>query len=666
MDPNHARYQLRYTRNYLRSGRTASSIENEFIIFFFNCFVKRELFRVSVPRYYQFLKYKLLFAKIDLDHKEFQIRYLSFEEVLVVKVKQIGALIAISAIIYSLLTGCVDTSGETSAENLGSETTNGEMVDAVKARKVEKTAVQAQEARYIPIEEVGSYSEEIITPELLSLCTLPQLDKAALPYWTGLILEEKISVNYRNDGWDRYSGGGWYWNEEELRYMSENGFNCVRAVYSLSFLSHPEDVMQINVSELEQLDELIAWCIQYDMHLILAQTGLPGKWNSWGDNWHYDFDYWNTQENVGGNQELYTSKEMQEIYLRYYEMLAKRYQNIPNGVLSFELATENNVPENDMQLQADVLGPVAEMIWSYTPDRIVIVNDSQRVLPRPLAEMGCCISLHDHIYSIDGSNLELYGVDYEAHWPFQYLPSFIDSRTTPLVIQAEATFTEGELALYLGYRNDWPVVRIDGQIVQDRTYGAPVYESEALKIPIPAGAKEIEIRFEDEMELDGLTLSQGGEKVTLVAHGEAQNAVFDDAPEKMPTLRVNKDLSITDISETPVVLGTEYLAEAFLQPFVDTAKECGVSFLMTEVGTDGAISLSAEEYIAYEACWLDFLQKNRIGWMYNCIHNILAPEELMWMNESNSQFTCYSDVLNMYGYRVNTEVMDFLRSYSAS
>lgn len=565
-----------------------------------------------------------------------------------------------------VLTGCGNTAGETKGGNTGSEITSGETGDATKAVKVEKTAVQAQEAKYVPIEEVGSYNESIITPELLSSCTLPQLDKAALPYWTGLILEEKISVNYRNDGWDTYTGGGWYWNEEEIRYMSENGFNCVRAVYSLSFLSHPEDVMQINVSELEQLDELIAWCIKYDMHLILAQTGLPGKWNSWGDNWHYDFDYWHTQENVGGNPELFTSEEMQETYLRYYEMLAKRYQDIPNGVISFELATENNVPENDMQLQADVLGPVAEMIWSYTPDRIVIVNDSQRVLPRPLAEIGCCISLHNHVYSIDGSNLGSYGVNYEPHWPFQYLPSFIDSRTTPLVIQAEDTFAEGELALHLGYRNDWPVVRIDGQVVQDRTYGAPVYESETLTIPIPAGAKEIEIRFEDEMELDGLTLRQGGEEVTLAAHGEAQNAVFDDAPEKMPALRVNKDLSITDISEAPVVLGTEYLAEVFLQPFVDTAKECGVSFLMTEVGTDGAISLTAEEYLAYEACWLDFLRENGIGWMYNCIHNILAPEEQMWLNESNSQFTGYSDVPDMYGYQVNTEVMDFLKSYSGN
>lgn len=532
------------------------------------------------------------------------------------------------------------------------------------AVKVEKTAIQAQEARYVPIAEVGTYNEEIITPELLASSKLPQLDKANLPYWTGLILEDKISVNYKTSGWNYYTAGSWYWNEEEIRYQAQNGFNCIRACYSLSFLSHPEDVMQINVSELEQLDELIAWCIKYDMHLILSQTGLPGKWNYQGGYHIMDFDYWHTQENVVGNPELFTSKEMQETYLRYYEMLAKRYQNIPNGVLSFELATENNVPNLDVQLQADVLGPVAQKIWSYTPDRIVIVNDIARIVPKPLAEMGCCIALHNHIYSLDGSNLEVYGVEYEPQWPIQYLPSFIDSRTTPLVIRAEDAFAEGELVLYLGYRNDWPVVLIDGKIVQDKAHNGPIYESESLTIPIPAGAKEIEIQFYDEMELDGLTLRQGSEEVTLVAHGEAQNAVHDDAPEKMPTLQLNKDMTITDISEESVVLGTEYLAETFLQPFLDTAKECGVSFVMTEVGSDQAASLSSEEYLAYEACWLDYLKENNIGWMYNCIHNILAPPALMWLNQNNSQFTEFSQVPDMFGYSVNDTIMEFLKSYT--
>lgn len=198
--------------------------------------------------------------------------------------------------------------------------------------------MQAQEARYVPINEVGTYNPEIITPELLKACQLPELDKSRLPYWTGYILENKISVNCGRDSeWERYTAGNWYWNEQEIKYLKDNGFNCVRALYSLSFLSDPDDIYSINVSELEQLDELISWCIKYNVHLMIAQTGLPGKWNLDENGWHESFDYWNTQENVGGNPELFTSQEMQKAYTAYYDMLAKRYQDIPNGILSFDL-----------------------------------------------------------------------------------------------------------------------------------------------------------------------------------------------------------------------------------------------------------------------------------------------------------------------------------------
>lgn len=335
------------------------------------------------------------------------------------------------------------------------------------ARKVEKTAIQAQEPRYVPIDEVGSFNSKIITPELMKSCTLPNLDKSALPYWTGVISENKISVNFHTEGWDEYTAGDTYWNEQELQYLADNGFNCIRVCYSLSYLSNPENVNLINVSELEQLDELISWCMKHNLHLIFSQTGLPGKWGSWGANWYPDYEYWNTQENVVNNTELYTSEKMQKTYKAYYDMLARRYKDIPNGVLSFELAVESTVPDNDMDLQTRVLGPVAETIWSYTPDRIVIVNDLQHTVPKKLAEMGCCISLHNHIYSINGRPIkDMFGVSYDPHWPMQYLPSMVlNDQTSPLIIQAEEKFSKGEFKIYAQYRNGWPVVLIDGKVV---------------------------------------------------------------------------------------------------------------------------------------------------------------------------------------------------------
>jgi hypothetical protein len=100
-----------------------------------------------------------------------------------------------------------DSAVTTQDSNITSDTAVSTTVAAVTTASPEpvekgfqKTAVQAQEVRYIPIEEVGAYNKDIITDELLDNCELPALDKANLPYFTGYVLENKISVNYGRGG----------------------------------------------------------------------------------------------------------------------------------------------------------------------------------------------------------------------------------------------------------------------------------------------------------------------------------------------------------------------------------------------------------------------------------------------------------------------------------
>ena len=45
-------------------------------------------------------------------------------------------------------------------------------------------------------------------------------------------------------------------------------------------------------------------------------------------------------------------------------------------------------------------------IWEDRDDRIVIVNDLWKNVPERMAEIGCCLSLHTHIYMIDERRLE--------------------------------------------------------------------------------------------------------------------------------------------------------------------------------------------------------------------------------------------------------------------
>ena len=200
-------------------------------------------------------------------------------------------------------------------------------------RKIELTAVQAQEPRYVPIDEVGTYNTDIITDEIRGACTLGDISADALPHWTGLILENKIFYNfYSDERWAEYTPGGRYWTEDQIRFQAEQGFNCVRVVYSFSYLSDPDDVWSINMAELEQLDELLSWCMKYDMHLLLSITGLPGMAGA----------DWKTEEDIAANDALFTDPEMQEVFAAYWKMLSRRYADIPSGALSFELEAEGS------------------------------------------------------------------------------------------------------------------------------------------------------------------------------------------------------------------------------------------------------------------------------------------------------------------------------------
>lgn len=71
---------------------------------------------------------------------------------------------------------------------------------------------------------------------------------------------------------DVYSGGltSDYVTEEEINFQAVNGMNCIRLMYSLSYLSKGSNVDQINVTELQVLDEIVSWCMKNNVSLMLV------------------------------------------------------------------------------------------------------------------------------------------------------------------------------------------------------------------------------------------------------------------------------------------------------------------------------------------------------------------------------------------------------------
>ncbi len=524
-----------------------------------------------------------------------------------------------------------------------------------------KTEVQSREARFVPIDEVGTYDESIITAEILSSCTLGDVDKANLPYWTGYIMENKATVAYQySSAWELYNAGANYFCEDEVRYLAENGFNSVRVLYGFSYLSSPDDIYSINVSELEQLDELISWCAKYNIHIMLSITGLPGI---------HSMDV--KDEDPSKNDTLFTDPATEEAFGRYWNMLSKRYAQIPNGLLSFEIVAEAvifSIDEQDTEAivnrYCEVLEPIALSMFEDRSDRIVFAMDIMKLVPERLAEIGCCLSLHNHFYFINSEAYKSeFGVDISnTYWPMSFVPTnMYDGQE--IIIQSEEAegFSSTTLRLTYGYFNYEPYLYADGEILEweNATGQYAVYDSGELYAEIPDGTKEIRIEVREEIGLQLIRLIRRGVTATIV-----HQYINGDKIDFTPTFSVSAESYVTCANEeTANFYNWDCMYENSIKDFADCAKENGVSFVMTEIGTD-TLSLSPEDYIEYHEDWLKILKEHNIGWMYNCVHNILGPRYLIWLGGVNNSipFENFSD-WGDYGYVVNNDVMDLLKKY---
>lgn len=519
---------------------------------------------------------------------------------------------------------------------------------------IEKTVVQAQEPWYLPIDEVGTYNKEIITDEILKGCTLGEITADNLPYWTGMHLENKAFLWTPDDGsWDDATPGMRYFTEDQIRFQAEQGFNYIRVLYSFSFLSNPDDVYSINMAELEQLDEVLSWCMKYNMHMLLSITGLPGQNGTSRE-----------KEDTAWNDTLFRDPEMREVFTDYWMMIAKRYADIPTGALSYEMeaesfcSTEDGGP--DMQLYCDTLAPIAYGIWERSPGRIVIANDNCKEPPEQLAEMGCCLSLHTYVYTLAnyyfGEPQGFEDVDYS--WPMVYIPRYFHGPYNgALVLQSESAFCEGTLKVYTNdFTDEMPEVLCDGTAVSvDR--GANAKGTTCLTGRIPDGTKEISfasVGEEPHVELFLIELEQEGRnRVQLpVTH------IDYPGEEVFPTLLVADDGTV----DGPLLTG-EYIYDTYVKKFVECAERNNVTFIDTEIGTDTTV-LSVEEYLTYHTMWLDMMKDHNISWSFNCERNFFAPITNMWYNGKNNpipfeNFSQWEDS----PYWVNDDVLELLKSY---
>lgn len=236
-------------------------------------------------------------------------------------------------------------------------------------------------AKMVAYADTAAFDTAIITPELLAKeTTLPDASCEKLPSeWRGTLV------------WDmgRVTTGALGFNpdkrvyEYEIQTFKDAGFNYLCLVFDFSVLQGPvpEDG-KLNETRLKELDQVIAWCMERDIHVDLRCGGVGGLTKE------DSFDAWTQWNHDSVNGTGYAPE-----FAALWKSVAQRYADIPNCYLSFGLMGEPE-PRSDDQYAA-FFGPAVETIREVSPDRCIIADiHSGGLTGKTMAEMGVALSYH--------------------------------------------------------------------------------------------------------------------------------------------------------------------------------------------------------------------------------------------------------------------------------
>lgn len=230
-------------------------------------------------------------------------------------------------------------------------------------------------------EEVGTYNTNIITPDLLEKETdLPEASCTSLPAsWHGVVMDD-MQLTYVNGHWDNYI------YEYEIQAVKDAGFNYIGLEMDFGWLQDyflfsgrkgyekfekSADKGKLSLERLEQLDQVVAYCIKYDIHLNLRATGVGS------------YDNAVTQEKQAANQ-----VGLDQSFAALWQAIARRYADIPNEYLSFTLFTGT-----DTKLKDATILPSIDAIRAESPDRCIIADIYREgMVSSVYAEQGVALS----------------------------------------------------------------------------------------------------------------------------------------------------------------------------------------------------------------------------------------------------------------------------------
>ena len=168
-----------------------------------------------------------------------------------------------------------------------------------------------------------------------------------LPRWRGFNLLEKFV---------KQQGGNPPFREADFALMAEWGFDFTRLPLSYLCWTEPNDWLKLREAELKHLDDAVALGGKHDVHVNLNLHRAPGYCVN------------PPKESLS----LWKDEEALTACAFHWAHLAKRYQGIPSGRLSFDLVNEPGAIREETYVR--VVTRLVESIRSEDPQRLIIAD----------------------------------------------------------------------------------------------------------------------------------------------------------------------------------------------------------------------------------------------------------------------------------------------------
>ena len=269
----------------------------------------------------------------------------------------------------------------------------------------------------------------------------------------------------------------WY-DEETVLEIAEAGYNFVRVSIDTRFFFTEDEYLALpyvgsdfygdidvaNTRQYKNLDELIEWCIENDIHVCLDCHSTPGGLMIGGDE-------------EASREELFTpGSEAQKLFVRFWSIIAQRYADVDSRALSFNLYNEPPAfaSENE-EVYINLMNEAIAEIQSYSPERLIVVD-----------AMNYSTSGIDNVDALEANNL-LIGFHLYAN----------ESTWTEPGAELDLNACKTEVSERLNYYNSWASENNVRWMLQE--YGCSTYikqdEQESYYQMIIDTCKSMEIPY---------------------------------------------------------------------------------------------------------------------------------------------------------------------------